>query len=147
MVMVLAAVLYVLLLGVTNHVNSSPPLAANLLFSTPREGFAGPNHWYNFTVEVAGSGLVYGDLGFQLLNASGTIAHLPASSTLAVRGLGGQLLASYNWTSGTWNAGGMTAVTNQQVVQVFTGPLSVSGGRFVCVALSGFSGSISTFVS
>ena len=65
-----------------------------LAFGPPSEGSAGPNHWYNFTVQSAGGGIVLENIGLAIETATGTDVVPGASWTALLLGLGGELVGT-----------------------------------------------------
>src|ERR1700747_2982587 len=73
---VLAAVLYILISGLTKGPGNTP-LGTSLALAAPAEETAGTGHWYNFSVQSAGGGLTLGNLQLQIETPSGGVVTWP----------------------------------------------------------------------
>jgi hypothetical protein len=92
------------------------------------------DHWYNFTVQAAGGGLVMENLNFQIQSyPSGNVTSL-AGWTLNVIGLTATVVATYSMVAGTWSTGPTVAFSGSMVISLLT-QTSMSGNTFV-VSLS-----------
>src|SRR5271154_7597489 len=71
---VLAAVLYILISGLTKGPGTTP-LGTSLALGAPNEAQKGAgattNNWYNFTVQSAGGGIILNNIQFQVVTATG----------------------------------------------------------------------------
>src|SRR5579863_1305301 len=105
---VLAAVLYILISGLTKGPGNTPIGTALALGSPAEASNAAANHWYNFSVQSAGGGLTLGSLAFQVQTSSGGIVTLPGGAAITVLGLTGNTVGTYNIASGSWASGGTT---------------------------------------
>jgi archaeal type IV pilus assembly protein PilA len=139
---VLAAVLYILISGLTKGPGNTP-IGTQLAVSPAKESTAGTTNWYNFTVQSAGGGLQLSNLVFQVRTTNGAFVSLPGASTMTVIGLTGATVGTYTISSGTWASGGSTSVSNQQQI-ILTTPstTSLSGDVLVILGSGTFSGSI-----
>jgi len=138
---VLAAVLYILISGLTKGPGNTP-LGTALAVASANEGQKGTNFWYNFSIESASGGLTLSNLAFQFQTASGGIVTLTAPTISAI-GLTGTTVGTYTVASGTWATGGSTLVSNQQQLIFQTTSNLVGQGDVLVVLGSGsFSGSI-----
>lgn len=143
MTIVLAAVLYILLSGVVRNTPSTP-LGTELSLAPPREESAGTtHHWYNFTIVVAGGGIRYGQLTFQLQTTTASIVQLPAGTTVKALDLYGVTRATYNVATASWSMGASLAVSNTHRLVLDSGSLQLSGDRLIVYGNNGVSGSIS----
>jgi hypothetical protein len=128
--------------------NGCPPCGTALAFGNPVESSSGGFHLYNFSVQSAGGGIVWGDLGFNLQTSSGTtIAFSVTGWNITVFGYHGESLAFYELGAGvpTWTVGASTTVTSDQSLLLTSPPASSLGGdSFIVLAQGGgIQGSIS----
>lgn len=139
---VLAAVLYILISGLTKGPGNTP-LGTQLAVSPAKESTKGTTNWYNFTVQSAGGGLTLQNLVFQVQTTQGALVTMPGTATMTVVGLTGATVGTYTISTGTWASGGSTAVSNQQQF-ILTTPTttSLSGDVLVILGSGTFSGSI-----
>jgi flagellin-like protein len=136
---VLAAVLYILISGLTKGPGNTP-LGTALAMSPAKEQTNGAQHWYNFSVQSASGGLIWNDMVFQFQTSTGGIITVTAP-TITVIGIAGANVATYS--AGTWTAGGTVGVSNQQQLIVQTTSNLASQGDIMQVLGGGtFSGSI-----
>ncbi len=138
---VLAAVLYILISGLTKGPGNTP-LGTALTLSKPAENVAGANHYYNLTVQAAGGGLIMNNLNFQVQGTGGNVVPPLGSWTLTVVGNLGTTVATYTMNAGTWATGSTVSVASPQVISLNT-PSSLSGDTFVVSGASGFQGTVS----
>ena len=135
---VLAAVLYILISGLTKG-PSNTPIGADLAVSPAHE--SGNN--YTFQIVSASGGLALNNMQFQIQNAGGGVVTLAGSSTLSVTGLSGAVVAVYDLTTGTWSSGGTLTVSNgMAIVLVTTTPLMSQGYTLQILGTGSFSGSV-----
>jgi hypothetical protein len=125
-----------------------PPTGTSLALGAPTEQSAGPNIWYNFTVQSAGGGITLGNLAFQVVTATGAIVPPGASWSLVVLGLSGTWVGTYSLGAGTWVSGGGEEITSGQTVVLDTGSTSLSGQGDVLnvIGAGSFQGSISVSI-
>jgi flagellin-like protein len=141
---VLAAVLYILISGLTKGPGNTP-LGTALTLGTPLENSVAGKFWYNFTVQAAGGGLVMNNLNFQIQSSGGGIVTPLAGWTLNVIGLTATSVASYNMVAGTWTTGPTTALSSSMVISLLT-QTSMSGNTFVVSGAGSFQGTVNTAV-
>jgi flagellin-like protein len=144
---VLAAVLYILISGLTKGPGNTPIGTALALGSPAEASNAAANHWYNFSVQSAGGGLTLGSLAFQVQTSSGGIVTLPGGAAITVLGLTGNTVGTYNIASGSWASGGTTPATSQMTIVVYSAATSLSGDNFVVSGSGSFSGTISVSIA
>ena len=147
---VLAAVLYILISGLTKGPGNTP-LGTSLALNTPGEASKGAgattNNWYNFSVQAAGGGLILNNLQFQVQTPSGQIVTAGASWTLNVLGLTGTTVGTYSFASSSWTVGGTTQVTSQQLVSLnAVGATGLSGDSLIVIGTGSFQGSIAVAI-
>ena len=142
---VLAAVLYILISGLTKGPGNTP-LGTSLALAPPSEGSAGTGHWYNFSIQSAGGGLILNNLAFQVKNAAGTVVSPTGLTTVNVFGLSGSTVASYTYATAVWATGGTLAVTNQMTIIFGSTTVNLSGDTLVVLGSGSFSGSISVSI-
>jgi len=138
---VLAAVLYILISGLTKGPGNTP-LGTALAVAPPAEASAGTQHWYNFSISSAGGGLTLSNLAFQVQTATGGIVTIAGATTINVIGISGSTVATYTIASSSWTAGGATPASNTQQIVVQT-TTNLSGDTMIILGTGSFSGSIS----
>jgi flagellin-like protein len=141
---VLAAVLYILISGLTKGPGNTP-LGTALAMAAPNEGTAGTGHWYNFSVQSAGGGLTLGSIQLQIQTPSGGIVTWPAGSTVNMVGLTGNTVGTYTTGTGVWT-NSATAITSQMILVIYTAATSVSGDSLVVSGTGSFAGSIAVSI-
>jgi flagellin-like protein len=140
---VLAAVLYILISGLTKGPGNTP-LGTALALGKPLVSANGTGFIYHFQIQSAGGGLLYSNLNFQVQTGTGAIVAL-AGGHINVLNLGGVSVANYNPGTGAWLYGSTVAVTSsQQVALDFTA--SLSGDTLVVSGTGSFQGSISVAI-
>jgi flagellin-like protein len=147
---VLAAVLYILISGLTKGPGNTP-LGTALALSAPGEASKGAgattNWWYNFTVQAAGGALILNNLQFQIQTPSGTIVAAGASWTLNVLNLQGVSIAVYSFTTNAFTSGGTTLLTSQHTFALnAVGASSINGDSMIVIGTGSFQGSISVAI-
>ena len=144
---VLAAVLYILISGLTKGPGNTP-IGTALALAPPKEASNGAgattNHWYNFSVQSASSGLVMSSMNFQVQTAGAGIVAPLAAWTLNVEGISGTSIAVYSMTTGTWTSGGTTALASgDTVVLNVVQAAGVSGDNWIVSGAGSYQGTIS----
>jgi flagellin-like protein len=140
---VLAAVLYILISGLTKGPGNTP-LGTSLAMGQPKEAQAGATFYYNFSVASAGGGLVMNNLNFQVQTASGSIVTVTAG-VMNVLSLSAVTVASYSMTTGAWTLGGSLLVNSQQQFALSTS-VNLSGDKLVVSGSGTFQGSITVAI-
>ncbi len=138
---VLAAVLYILISGLTKGPGTTP-LGAEFGFGTLGETKAGTTYYYNFTGVTGGGGLVLNNLQFQVKNVGGGIVsptQLAVYSTLSPN----VALATWTFATSAWS-GNPTLAVNSTMTFVVTSTFSLSGGTIYAFGVNGFSSQVST---
>jgi|SRR5579863_3829903 flagellin-like protein len=144
---VLAAILYILITGI-GKAPAKPPIGSELAVAAPTETTHGPaNHWYNFSVISAGSGLTLGDVLFQLQTGSGGVIPWPAGTTFTVSNFTAHTIGTYNGATGSWSSGGSAPLTSQDTFIVYTAATSLSGDRLVIFGAGSYSGQTAVNIS
>ena len=139
---VLAAVLYILISGLTKGPGNTP-LGTALAVGPAAEGTNGSANTFSFAIVSASGGLTLSNLAFQVQNTGGNVVAMTAP-TLIVTGLAGTGVASYNMATGTWTAGGSLTVTNaMHLVLQTTSVLAAKGYTLVVLGSGSFSGQVS----
>lgn len=144
---VLAAVLYILISGLTKGPGNTP-LGTSLAVNKPLEAAKGTTNWYNFTVASAGGGLLLNNLQFQITGTGGNIV-ATTGFTLNVLGLTGSTVGTYTIASSppAWTLGGTVAVSSSQTIVLTTPTASpLSGDTLVVIGTGSFSGSIAVAI-
>lgn len=140
---VLAAVLYILISGLTKGPGNTP-IGTALALGKPTENSKGTNFWYNFSVQSAGGGLIMNNMNFQVQSTTAGIVP-PTGFTMNVLGLTGTAVATYSMTTGAWTLGGTTALTTSQTI-VLDATSSLSGDNLVVSGSGSFAGSITVAI-
>lgn len=130
----------------------APPVPCNgcggygsaLALGSPSEDSPGANHWYNFSIQSAGGGLILNNINFAIDSPSGSnIAQ--SAWTLLVTNLYHQVVGVYGLANESWTSGGTSVVTTQQSVDLET-TTPVSGDTLVASGAGSFAGSISVAI-
>lgn len=143
---VLAAVLYILISGLTKGPGNTP-IGTALAMQPAKEGSAGTSFWYNFTVSEASGGLTWSNVVFQFQTSTGGIVTL-AAPTYNVYGIGGFAAGAVaTWSGTSWTLGATLGISNQQVLVVkTTSNLQSAGDVMVILGSGSFSGSTSATI-
>jgi len=139
---VLAAVLYILISGLTKGPGNTP-LGTSLALAPPAEGAAGTGHWYNFSIQSAGGGILLNNLLFQVQTVSGTIVTPAGLTTVSVLGVSGSVVATYTYATAVWATGGALPASNQQTIIFGSTTTNLSGDELIVLGTGSYSGSIS----
>jgi len=123
---VLAAVLYILISGLTKGPGSTP-LGTALAMGSPTAGTNGTVNTYTIAITPS-SGLTPASLNFQVLTSTGAIS-LVAGSTITIIGPQGCIVATYTFSTNAWANGPVTAANHCTPVGVTTTVLT-SGMQF-----------------
>jgi flagellin-like protein len=147
---VLAAVLYILISGLTKGPGNTP-IGTALAVAAPKEATAGAgattNHWYNFSVQSASSGLVMGSMNFQVQTTGAGVVTPLAGWTLNVLGISGTSIAVYSMTTGTWTTGGTTALNSgDTIVLDAVQAASISGNNWIISGAGSYQGTIAVSI-
>jgi len=142
---VLAAVLYILISGLTKGPGNTP-LGTALALGPPSEATAGTGHWYNFSVQSAGGGILLNNLIFQVKTVSGNIVTPAGLTTVNVLGLSGSVVATYTYATAVWATNGASPVSNQQTLIFGSTTSNLSGDTLVVLGTGSYSGSISVAI-
>lgn len=138
---VLAAVLYILISGLTKGPGNTP-LGSALAVGPASEGVNGSANTFTFSIVSASGGLILNNLAFQVQNSGGNVVSL-AAPTLIVTGLAGTGVASYNMATGAWTAGGTLTVSNaMHIVLQTTTTLTGKGYTLFVLGSGSFSGQV-----
>ena len=141
---VLAAVLYILISGLTKGPGSTP-VGTALALGTPTPGKAGTTFFENFSIQSAGGGILWNNVNFQVQTSSGSIVTLGTGSTITVVNLQGASVATYPMvgaSANTWTSGGTVGISSGQQIQL-SNTASLAGDVLVVSGTGSFSGSIS----
>ncbi|MCI4327807.1 MAG: type IV pilin [Thermoplasmata archaeon] len=152
---VLAAVLYILISGLTKGPGNTP-LGTALALGSPDAGTNGTA--FTYTVQITpSSGLTPGSLNFQIQSSTGAIT-LVTGSAIQLIGPQGCLEATYTFSTNAWAAGsagasthacappGTTATILTSGMQLYlstgTTNLAGQGDTLVAVGVGSFSGTV-----
>jgi len=148
---VLAAVLYILISGLTKGPGNTP-IGTAFALGNINEQSAGANFYYNTTVQSSGSGMTWQSMIFQVQTSGGASAAGPTTITVT-NAAASCNVAVYTFATAAWTAavagkcasgtlGGGALVSNGAAVQmVSTATLQGLGDRWVVVGQSSYSGS------
>jgi flagellin-like protein len=125
---VLAAVLYILISGLTKGPGNTP-LGTALAMGAPQASTNGTANIYTISITPS-SGLTPASLNFQVLSSTGVITVLPAGSTVTINGPNACLVAIYTFATTVWANGPVTAANHCTPVGTTTTVLT-SGMQFV----------------
>jgi len=103
------------------------PLGTALALGTPTEQSAGGEHWYNFTVESGGGGLVLDDIQIEVLTASGAVVPPNVDWNLSALLNGSAPLGYYSFSSPGWATGGETEITSGEILSLDSGTTDLRG--------------------
>ncbi|MCI4320128.1 MAG: type IV pilin [Thermoplasmata archaeon] len=142
MTVVLAAVLYVLVSGLTNGTAPKTPISTALALGTPISVNRSGGNWNNFSVAAAGHGLQWGNLEFQLFASNGAAVALPSGSTISVLSITGGVIGSYAYGSASWSLGSSLAVNSQHTLSIYSAAVALHGDRLVVYGVGSFQGSV-----
>ncbi len=139
-----AAVLYILISGLTKGPGTTP-LGAEFGFGTLSEFKAGTTYYYNFTGVTGGGGLTLNNLQFQVKNTGNAIV---VPTTLKVFSALSPTVALATWTfaSSAWS-GNPTLAVNSTMTFSVTSTFSLSGGTIYAFGVNGFSSQVSTSIA
>jgi len=140
---VLAAVLYILISGLTKGPGSTP-IGTALALGAPAEASVAGKFWYNFSIQSAGGGIIANNLNFQVQTASGSIVTL--TGTMSLLNLAGTAVGTYPFTGATansWTVGGTIPLSSSQTMSLQNG-VSLSGDKLITSGAGSFQGAIQT---
>ena len=104
------------------------PLGTSLAFNEPQEEVRGANHWYNFSVQSAAGGVVWGDLVLAAVTSTGGNITATALWTAGAWSWNGTGVATYEFASTTWLSGGNAPVASSQTLVFDSGTTDLSNG-------------------
>jgi len=147
---VLAAVLYILISGLTKGPGSTP-IGSAFSMGTINEQVAGSNYYYNATVQEASPGMTWSNMIFQVQSAGGSVLNT-ATSVTVTNAAGTCNVALYTFSTSVWSVpashcasgttGGSALVGAGASLQLLaSATLTNSGDRLVVVGQSSYSGS------
>jgi len=152
---VLAAVLYILISGLTKGPGNTPLGTALALgtFSEATSGSgAGQKWYYNATVQSASGGMTWSNMIFQIQTPSGGVVSTGPTTITTTNSALSCNVATYTFSSATWGApasnacagvttgGGGLAVSGAQLQLTSTVSLQQVGDKVVAVGQGSFSG-------
>ena len=142
---VLAAVLYILISGLTKGPGNTP-IGTALALGTPVPATNKWAHWYNATVASAGGGITMGATNWQFKTPSGSIVSPAANWTLNVLSITATVVGTYNLATGVWTLGGTTPLTSQMQVVIYSGSVALDGDNAIISGSGSYSGAISVSI-
>ena len=120
----------------TPSCDGCPFYGSTFALGSPSESSQGGNHWYNFSIESAGGGVILNNLNFVIDSSSG--ANVAQSAwTLHVTDDYSRLVGVYALANESWTSGGTSVVTTQQSVDLET-TTAISGGTLVVLGVGSF---------
>jgi hypothetical protein len=111
-------------------VGNRGPLAVTVGLSTPTEQATSANHWYNFSVEYAVSGIEWGDLRLGVTTQAGTTIGQGQGWTAEALGSSGNVLTTYDLTfdgGGNWTGASSAPILSGQVLALDSSSSSLAG--------------------
>jgi len=156
-VVVLAAILFVIIRGYIGSTSSTPGLATALALSSPAEAVGytsiipacstAPCNFYNVTVQDASHGLEIHDLLMEVIGQNGSLLSPPGGIDVlnATNAVVAQCGFGLPWTSG-----GAIPVTSSLTFVIYTSgapPTSLSGGALRVTGINAYSGSIEVLIT
>jgi hypothetical protein len=152
-VVVLAAVLFVLVEAYLGSSSTNPPLGAALALSTPAFSTGEsslisacsttPCNFDNTSIQTASPGLQLHDLAFEVFWPNGS-AFKPTGG-IAALSPAGVVVGQYSFSSETWTSGGTISGQSHVTLALYTSgaaPQSLSGDSLRINGVAGYSGSI-----
>ncbi len=150
---VLAAVLYILISGLTKGPGNTP-IGSAFAIGTVAEATAGANYYYNATVQSASSGMTWSNMIFQVQSSGGSVITTGPTTVTVTNTAGSCNVAVYTFSSATWAAAtgatacAATAVGSSQLVGaggagvhlIASVSLTNVGDRLVVVGQGSYSG-------
>ncbi len=151
---VLAAVLYILISGLTKGPGSTP-LGTAFAWGSPSNitassgslpaGCGALSHGC-YSIEIASaSGITTSDLNFALRTSAGAAASFVTGTTISLIGLSGTSVATYTFGTNTWSSGSQSVAAGDTVV-IYAPTSGYLGDSFVAVGVGSFSGSVAASV-
>lgn len=140
---VLAAVLYILISGLTKGPGNQP-IGTSLAIGTANEAAKGTNFWYNFTIESAGSSIQWSNVQLQISNTAGIVTAGITSYT--VLSISNAVIVSSNgatetaWTNGAAGTSATLISSTQTVSVLTTVNLASSGAQLNALGVGSFAG-------
>jgi archaeal type IV pilus assembly protein PilA len=143
---VLAAVLYILISGLT-HGPGNTPLGSAFAFGVPTNNSTGTTYSYGIAVASA-TGLTLNNLKFQVITSSGTIVTTTTYS-LSVLDTAGHTIGVYSFSgAGSWTSGGSTALSTSQVfwlhATIGAGISGLNTDNVIAIGQGSFSGQVTS---
>ncbi|HEV2317756.1 MAG TPA: archaellin/type IV pilin N-terminal domain-containing protein [Thermoplasmata archaeon] len=140
---VLAAVLYILISGLTKGPGNQP-IGSSLAIGTAAEAQKGANYYYNFTIESAGSGITWNSVNLQITNSGGLVS--AGITSFTVYSVSFQSVCSSSsttetsWTAGAAGSGSTLISSTQTLVVVTTINLANTGAQLNALGVGSFAG-------
>jgi len=146
---VLAAVLYILISGLTKGPGSTP-IGSAFSIGTINEQVAGANYYYNSTVQESSPGMTWSNMIFQVQTAGGAVLGT-ATSVTVTNAAGSCNVALYTFSTSAWSVpashcasgttGGSALVGAGATVELLgSASYTNAGDNFVVVGQGAYSG-------
>ncbi|MCI4319503.1 MAG: type IV pilin [Thermoplasmata archaeon] len=142
---VLAAVLYILISGLTKGPGNTP-IGTALAVGSPSYATNKWQNYENYSIASAGGGITLGSMNFQFQTATGSIVAPAANWTLNVVGLTGTVVGTYSLTTAAWTLGSGTPATSQMTIVVYSGSVQLHGDNMVVSGTGSYSGQITVSI-
>lgn len=156
LVVVLAAVLFILVENYTKSSNTQPTLGAALAIAPPQDAVSKSSqvaacaatacNFYNMTVQTATAGLKLSDLVFELFSENGSL-FVPTGGIVVINGTGA-VEAQYSFAA-EWTSGSMNLLQTHPTIALYTSgamPQSLYGDDLRVVGMNDYTGSISVHI-
>ena len=148
---VLAAVLYILISGLTKGPGSTP-IGSALAVGTVNEASAGSNFYYNMTVQTASGGMTWSNMIFQVQSAAGGVIGAGPTTITTTNAAASCNVGTYTFATALWSTpgthcatgstGGSGLVVNGAAIQLVSSvSLQSQGDKLVAVGQGSFAGS------
>jgi archaeal type IV pilus assembly protein PilA len=98
---VLAAVLYILISGLTKGPGNTP-IGSAFALGTINEASAGTNYYYNTTVQSASTSMTWSDMIFQIQNSGGGVVTTGPTTITVTNSAGSCNVATYTFSTAAW---------------------------------------------
>jgi flagellin-like protein len=135
---VLAAVLYILISGLTKGPGNTP-IGSALAMGTATPGTNGTLFTYTISITPS-SGLTVGSVDFSIQSSAGVIQAQPATSNIQVIGPQGCLVATYTFSTNAWASGSAGASTHACSPVGTSSTILTSGMQFYLQTAASLSG-------
>lgn len=144
---VLAAVLYILISGLTKGPGNTPlgtafgwGTASNITSTAAVTGCTTGKSCYSLEIASAGGGITTSALGFSLRSATGAVVPFPPGFAVSLLSVNGLVLDSWNSTHSTWTS--TVALSAGQTIVFGMGAGGLFGDTILAVGTGSYSGTV-----